>query len=174
MRIGVDLGGTKIEGIVMDERSRLTERLSGDTFMATHEDKLEEHMVYDSRMAYMWSSRNNQGIKFPLKEQDVYPDGFNTYQGLFLACSHWTPDNSLYGLPKINFIELTEQDILFLKTQGWFDNPTTHTVGFAIQKLAKTAAEEPPHTIGQKAWSALPKVVNYETLVEGDLVYIRL
>ena len=26
MRIGVDLGGTKIEGIVMDERSRLVVR----------------------------------------------------------------------------------------------------------------------------------------------------
>lgn len=64
---------------------------------------VQEHIIIDSFMAYMWANSNTTGVKFALQDRD--PNQF--INSSFFKCTNWTPDYSVFNIPaNVAFTEI--------------------------------------------------------------------
>lgn len=80
-------------------------KIRGDFGIPTaNGETVQQHMLIDSYMAYMWTNANTQGVKFAVEEKS--PEDLMTSS--IFDCRDWVPNLSAFEIPaNITFMEIS-------------------------------------------------------------------
>jgi hypothetical protein len=70
-------------------------KIRGEFTVPTTQGTLQQYMLIDSYMAYMWTNSSNSGVKFAV--QDKTPGQY--VNNAIFKCSDWVPNSSIFEIP---------------------------------------------------------------------------
>ena len=87
------------------------ENMRGDFSLNTEEGTITSHMIRDGNMQYVWQDGLDEGYSADLTAitDEENSEAVDTDKDFDFNCQSWSVDESLFNLPDINFVDLTEQ-----------------------------------------------------------------
>lgn len=70
-------------------------KIRGDFTLPGQNGTVQQHIIVDSYMAYMWNNTSNQGVKFAVQEQS--PNQLTN--STVFKCNVWSPNMAVFEIP---------------------------------------------------------------------------